>query len=153
MNATAEHMTGTIAPPAAAPRLPREKSQAINTMIRITQNLLALAEREAQALAMSDMLAFAILQDEKTLVVEQYTALSGEFRTNIEFYRGADKVLLDRLESLQGALAEKTRGNNACVEGLYGRTRGQIHSALVTAQELGQQRSVSFGQQTQTESE
>lgn len=135
---TAEHKSTN------APLLPREKSQALNMMIRITQSLVTLAERESQALAMNDMLTLAILQDEKSLVVEQYARMSGEFRSNVEFYRGADRVLLDRLENLQNALAEKTRSNNACVDGVYGRARGRVQNSLLTAQELGQQRPVSF---------
>lgn len=137
-NATAHKNTN------AAPLLPREKSQALNMMIRITQSLVTLAERESQALAMNDLLSFAILQDEKILVTEQYIRMSEEFRTNVEFYRGADRVLLDRLENLQNALAEKTRSNNVCVADIYGRAKGRVQNSLITAQELGQQRPVNF---------
>ncbi|MCC6598369.1 MAG: hypothetical protein IT559_06235 [Alphaproteobacteria bacterium] len=154
MQQTAAHTLKAPSP------LPIEKSQALNMMIRITQSLLTLAERESQALAMNDMLSFAILQDEKNLVKDQYIQLSEAFRTNIEAYRGVDKALLDRLESLQNALAEKTRSNNLCVNTIYERARGKTQSALITAQELGQQRPVSFahapqetpaGMQTETQ--
>ncbi|HOO82285.1 MAG TPA: hypothetical protein PK513_07265 [Alphaproteobacteria bacterium] len=118
--------------------LPQEPSMALNMLIRLTNNLSVLADREAQALAQNDMVTFAILQDEKILVTEQYVAASEEFRSKLNTYRGADSSLLDRLERLQRDLGEKTKGNNEVVRQIYGRAQNRTQSALLTAQELGQ---------------
>lgn len=123
-----------------AQTLPAEKSQAIGLLIRLTNNLVTLAEREARALAHNDMLAFAILQDEKSLVTEHYMKASEEFRSRLEDFRGTDKNLLDRLEQLQKLLSEKTSNNNHVVTQIYDRAQSKTQSALVTAQELGQNR-------------
>ena len=64
--------------------LPHDTSQALNMLIRLTNNLSRLADRETQALAQNDMMSFAILQDEKALVTEQYMKASEEFRSNIK---------------------------------------------------------------------
>lgn len=122
----------------AASILPAEPSMALNMLIRLTNTLSALADREAQALAQNDMVTFAILQDEKILVSEQYMKASEEFRSNINSYRGADRAVLDRLERLQKDLGEKTKNNNIVVKQIYDRAKDRTQSALLTAQELGQ---------------
>jgi len=121
-----------------APILPQEKSQALSALIRITQNLLHLADSEAQALMQNDLTSFAILQDEKSQIAEHYAAASKEFRARIEEFRGADRTLLNRLEALQKDLGEKTSNNNTFVSTIYSRALLKTQSALITAQELGQ---------------
>ena len=69
-NASQQSANSTAVSPASI--LPQEPSMALNMLIRLTNNLSSLADREAQALAQNDMATFAILQDEKTLVTEQY---------------------------------------------------------------------------------
>ena len=130
----------------AAPTLPQDRTIMLNTLIRLTQNLSNLADREAQALAQNDMLTFAILQDEKTLVAEQYASTSEEFRTNINFYRGVDANLLDRLDALQKDLGEKTRSNNDVVTQIYNRAQDRTQNSLLAAQELGQDQRIRFEQ-------
>jgi hypothetical protein len=121
-----------------APILPSEKSQAVNMLIRVTQNLITLAERESQSLAQNDLMTFAILQDEKTFMADHYARVSSEFRARINQYRGVDKTLLKRLETMQNDLAERTRTNNQVVTTLYDRTRANTQSVLLAAQEMGQ---------------
>lgn len=134
--------------------LPAEKSQAIQMLVRVTQNLISLAEREAQSLTQNDLVTFAILQDEKAIVAEHYTRVSEEFRSKLNLYRGADKNLLNRLEKLQNDLAEKTRDNNTIVSAMYERSRTSTQSALLAAQEMGQKCSVSYpANDTQTPKE
>jgi hypothetical protein len=124
--------------------LPQDTSQALNMLIRLTNNLSNLADREATALAQADMVTFAILQDEKTLVTEQYIAACEDFRSNVNSYRGAEWSTLVRLERLQRELGEKTRSNNDVVQQLYERARNRTQSSLLTAQELGQDQRVRF---------
>ena len=119
--------------------LPQDKMQALNALIRVTQNLLDMAEKEAQVLAQNDMLAFAILQDEKQSVSERYVRLSAEFRERVDQFRGSDKSTLDRLDNLQKLLGEKTRQNNAIVKEMYERSKAKTETTLLAAQEIGQQ--------------
>lgn len=124
--------------------LPQDQSMALNMLIRLTQNLSNLADRESTALAQNDMLAFAILQDEKSLVTQQYMKASEEFRSNINVYRGAEPGLLNRLERLQKDLGEKTSSNNNVVNSIYSRAQARTQSSLLTAQELGQDHRIEF---------
>ena len=124
--------------------LPAEKTQALNMLIRVTQNLISISDRESQALAQNDLLSFAILQDEKAGLAEEYARVSVEFREKINSYRGADKTLLNRLEAMQNDLGEKTRNNNTMVTALYDRSRASTQSALLAAQEIGQRVHVRF---------
>ena len=133
--------------------LPTDQSKALNMLIRLTQNLSNLADREATALAQNDMLAFAILQDEKSLVMEQYIKASEEFRTNVNVYRGADEGLLNRLERLQKDLGEKTKTNNDVVHTIYERAQNRTQSSLLAAQEIGQKTHISFPEHGANENE
>lgn len=139
MNKSVQHVQNGQTPAPA-----QDASISLNALIRLTQNLSNLADREAQALAQNDMLAFAILQDEKTLVAEQYMNASEEFRSNINMYRGAEPGLLDRLERLQRDLGEKTRTNNDTVQNIYGQAQARTQSSLLAAQEFGQDQRVRF---------
>ena len=124
--------------------LPEDQSMALNMLIRLTQNLSSLADREAQALAMNDMLTFTILQDEKAIVTQQYMKASEEFRSNINVYRGAEPGLLNRLERLQIDLGEKTKNNNDVVNTIYNRAQTRTQSSLLAAQEFGQDQRIRF---------
>ncbi len=118
--------------------LPQEKSQAISALIKVTQGLLDLAESESMALMQNDMTTFAILQDEKEDMAKRYTQASHEFRARLESFRGVDRTLLNRLESLQNALGEKNRNNNSFIESVRERAHMKSQSALLAVQELGQ---------------
>lgn len=128
-------------------------SVTLNKLIRLTQNLSHLADREAKALAQNDMLSFAILQDEKTLVAEQYISASEDFRLNINTYRGAERDLLDRLEKLQQELGEKTSHNNTTVNHIYNRAQARTQSSLLAAQELGQDQRIRYPHPSQAVNE
>jgi uncharacterized membrane-anchored protein YhcB (DUF1043 family) len=127
-----------------APILPADKAQAINALIRVTQSLIGITERESQSLTQNDLATFAVLQDEKELVVQHYARASEEFRARINSYRGVDKSLLKRLEDLQNDLADRTRGNNQTVAALYNRSHATTQNALLAAQEMGQDVHVTF---------
>lgn len=131
-------------PNSKAPLLPSEKSQALNAMIRVTQGMVQITEREAQALAQNDLTTFAIIQDEKAFMAEHYQRASSEFRSNVHRYRGVDKTLLARLEALQVDLAERTHSNNAMVTTLYERSRANTQTTLLAAQEMAQKTHVRF---------
>ncbi len=118
--------------------LPEDSTQAINTLIRLTKSLCLMADREASAIAHDDMMALAILQDEKTGLAEQYIQACEEFRDRIEEFRGVDKALIGRLEKLQNELGERAHTNNASAEQLYNNAKARTQSSLLAAQEIGQ---------------
>lgn len=140
MNNTATHQHANTAPAL----LPEDSGKALNMLIRLTQNLSQIADRETQALAQNDMLSFAILQDEKTLVTEQYVRASEEFRSKLNIFRGSDPALLNRLEKLQIDLGEKTKNNNESVNRIYDRAQTKTQSSLLAAQELGQNHKIEY---------
>ncbi|MFK7838819.1 MAG: hypothetical protein AB8B83_00675 [Bdellovibrionales bacterium] len=131
--------------------LAREKTQAVQQLIKLTRNLADLAERESQALAQNDMLGFAILQDEKALIAEHYAAASNEFRARLPEFRGMNPALLDKLESLQHRLGEAARQNNDTVSRVYAQSKENTQNTLLSAQELGQSRPVQFANDAQHE--
>ncbi len=124
--------------------LPQDTVQAIQTLIKVTQSLIDYAERENKMLARNDMMSFAILQDEKSILAERYVRLSREFRDRIEDFRGIDKSHLDKLESLQKVLADSSRTNNALIGRIKNKSEQKTQSTLLSAQELGQMKPVKF---------
>ena len=60
--------------------LPADQSMALKTMIAATQDLINFTEHESQALAKNEMMDFAVMQNEKTVLTERYVQLSKEFR-------------------------------------------------------------------------
>lgn len=124
--------------------LPAEKTQAMQHLIKVTQSLIEMAEKEAQALAQNDMLAFAILQDEKTLLAEHYAKASEEFRARLPEFRNLNNALLDRLERMQNRLGAISRENNDIVQRIYKSAEKSTKQTLLDAQEIGQNKVVHF---------
>ena len=127
--------------------LPRERVMAINVLLKSTQNLIDIAEREAQFLAQNDMMNFYILQDEKAHITNRYEKLSSEFRERIVEFRGVDRSILERLEKTQIMLGEKTAENNVIVASMHDRAKQKTQSSLVTVQALAQQYQVNIDEQ------
>lgn len=124
--------------------LPADTSLALKALIKTTEGLLDLSEREAQTLAKNDMMNFAIMQDEKTVLTERYLRLAEEFRTRLNEFRGADFGLLDRLEKLQISLGENTKHNNNVIDRMQKKSEKIAHNALLKVQELSQQHHAYF---------
>jgi len=124
--------------------LPEDPVQAIQTIIKVTQSLIAYSERENQHLARNDMMGFAILQDEKSIMADRYVRVSREFRNRIEEFRGLDKAYLDKLEGQQKILADNSRTNNALIGRIKNKAEQKTQSTLLSAQELGQSKPVRF---------
>lgn len=118
--------------------LPEDSAQAINTLIRLTKSLCLTADREASAIAHNDIMALAILQDEKEGLADQYMKACEEFRNRVEDFRGVDKALIGRLEKLQNELGERAHSNNTSAEQLYNNAKARTQSSLLAAQEIGQ---------------
>lgn len=112
--------------------LPAQPVNAIQQLIRISQNLINVAEKETQALLLNDMLAFAIIQHEKEKLAAQYVTASEEFRNRIEDFRKIDPALIRRLEKLQRDLGEKTHGNNGLVDQIRQRAEKNVKARVIT---------------------
>lgn len=96
--------------------LPSDPHIALKAMIKTTEALIEFSDREAQALAKTDMLNFAIMQDEKTVITERYVQLAQEFQARLEEFRNVDPGLLGRLEKLQIELGENAKHNNGIID-------------------------------------
>lgn len=131
--------------------LPPTPSGGVQTVIRITQNLVALGEREMQALLQNDVLSFSLLQEEKENMTNHYKQASEEFQERLEEFRSVESALLDKLEAAQRRLGEITKGNNRMVEQMKNRAETNTQQTLLTVQELAQKRFVHSNQQTQQE--
>lgn len=118
--------------------LPQDTSLALRLLIKTSEQLLDLSEKETQALIRNDMGTFAVLQDEKEIVSKKYAALAQEFHVRLEEFRPADRGLLDRLETLQNELGDKNKSNLKLIENMFNRSRDNIQSSLLTVQELAQ---------------
>ena len=129
--------------------LPKDPTQAAQRLVKISQALLDLSERETSALVQNDLVTFAILQDEKELLAGQYTKASEEFRSRIEDFRKVDRLILTRLESIQKSLTEKTHSNSAIVTQMQQRAEKNTQKTLILAQELGQTKAVRFPDKSQ----
>lgn len=133
--------------------LPKDPTQAAQRLIKVSQALLDLSERETSALVQNDLVTFAILQDEKEMLAGQYTKASEEFRGRIEDFRKVDRSILSRLESIQKALTQKTHSNSAIVLQMQQRAEKNTQKTLITAQELGQKKPIRFADREQTQQE
>jgi len=121
-----------------APVLPGDPAQALRALLKLSQGLIDLCERETQALVKDDLSAFTVLQDEKESLSLRYAAASSEFRARLEEFRGSEAATLDRLESLQKTLGEKMRANNALIAQMEGSARQKTQDTLLKVQEMGQ---------------
>jgi anion-transporting ArsA/GET3 family ATPase len=110
----------------------------VQHLIRLSQNLLTIAERETQALLTNDMLAFSIMQYEKEKVTGQYVTASQAFRDRLEEFRNTDRGLLDRLEKLQKDLSVKSNDNNRLVEQMRHRAHANTQKSMGTLRDLSQ---------------
>lgn len=124
--------------------LPKDPVQAVQRLVKISRALLDLSERETQALVQNETVTFAILQDEKEMLADQYTKASEEFRGRLEDFRRIDRALLSQLESIQKKLTEKVQANAVIITQMRARAEKTTQSSLITAQELGQTKPLKF---------
>lgn len=145
------HNIADTAPDIAVPQasaeqhiLPADTSLAIKALIQTTEKLIDISEREAQCIAKNDMVGFTILQDEKNIQSERYVRLAQEFRARLNDFRNADKVQLERLDTLQKTLGENTQHNNRLIHQIQKKASARTENSLLSAQEIGQSYQVTF---------
>jgi len=128
-----------------------DSDRAVQQMIMLSQKLVSMAETETQNLIQNDIFSFAVLQDEKEKVANSYVKASAEFRKRLNEFRGIDRSLLDRLDTLQQDLAQRTKSNNVIVQRLNKRSTENAQATLLAAQEIAQDKVVHFPNQQNNE--
>jgi len=117
--------------------LPAQPEIAVQHLCKLSQSLIDIAERESQALIQKDMLAFAIIQDEKERLSVNYLNASKAFRERLNEFRRVDTSIIGRLEKLQNQLGERTNDNNKLISQIKDQAEKRTQSALLLAQEYG----------------
>lgn len=130
--------------PLAASVLPQKTGDAMLTMMKLTQKLIDLSERETQALLQNDAFALNVTQDEKEGAAGRYMKAAQEFRARLEDFRTTDKPTLNRLEVLQNKLGEKMADNKKLIEQMYTKAHSSTHKTLFNVQELAQDQRFTF---------
>jgi len=119
--------------------LPEDTTQALRLLVKTSERLLDITERETQSLIQGDMGVFTVLQDEKEALSKTYAQQAQSFSARISSFRSADPGLLSRLENIQKELSEKNKSNLKLVENMFQRSQKNIENSLLTVQELSQQ--------------
>lgn len=118
--------------------LSKDVNQAVRQLIKISQDLVRLADDEAQALVTLDHMKFAMSQRDKERLAEQYSKASEEFRERLGAFRMADKNLIAQLNTLQNELKDKNGHNNLMINQIKKKAAANTQSTLFTAQQMGQ---------------
>lgn len=98
--------------------LSREPRQAVEEMIKLTEELAARIETETGAVATNDGTTFTMNEMNKEAVADMYEKAAAEFRSRIEEFRQVDKNLLNKLQASQDSLGQSTKNNLALLEKL-----------------------------------
>lgn len=98
--------------------LSKEPRQAVEEMIKLTEELAARIETETSAVATNDGTTFTMNEMNKEAVADTYQKAATEFRARIEEFRQVDKNLLGKLQSVQNSLGQSTKNNLALLEKL-----------------------------------
>ncbi len=140
---------------ASAPKtlriLPQQPVEAVNVVIKVTERLLDLSERETQALVHNDALKLDMIQDEKEILSGHYVTAAQEFRSRLGEFRRLDRNLIRKLETVQNELGEKMKQNTDLIEQMYMRSRRNTQATLFNAQEIGQDNKFFLREKEETE--
>ena len=93
--------------------LSKESRQAVEEMIKITEELEARVEIESNAVATNDGTVFTTNEMNKEFVADLYEKAAAEFRARLDEFHQVDKVLLQKLEAAQASLGQSTKNNLA----------------------------------------
>lgn len=98
--------------------LSREPRQAVEEMIKLTEDLIAHIEMETSAVASNDGTTFTMNEMNKEAVADKYEKAAAEFHVRIEEFRQVDKNLIGKLQSVQSSLGQSTKNNLKLLEKL-----------------------------------
>jgi hypothetical protein len=93
--------------------LARDPRQAVEEMIKITEELTARIETESNAVATNDGTTFTMNEMNKEHVADMYQQAANEFHERINEFKQVDKTLITKLEKAQNSLGQSTKNNLA----------------------------------------
>jgi len=93
--------------------LSNDPRQAVEEMIKITEELEARVEIESNAVATNDGTTFTTNEMNKEYVANFYEQAASEFRARLDEFRQVDKGLIEKLEKAQASLGQSTKNNLA----------------------------------------
>ena len=93
--------------------LSKDPRQAVEEMIKITEEIEARVEIESNAVAGNDGTTFTTNELNKEYVANMYEQAAAEFRSRLEEFRQVDKNLMQKLEKAQNSLGQSTKNNLA----------------------------------------
>lgn len=96
--------------------LSKDPRQAVEEMIKITEEVAARIEIESNAVGTSDATTFMTNEPNKEYVANMYEQAAGEFRARLAEFRQVDKALLNKLQEAQDSLGQSTKNNLALLE-------------------------------------
>lgn len=98
--------------------LPQDPRQAVETMLKVTEELVARIDIETNALATNDGTAFTMNEDNKEIVIDVYEKTAKEFHDRLPEFTRVDKDLIAKLDNAQQALKKSTTSNLKLIEKL-----------------------------------
>jgi len=111
--------------------------QVMHQLCTQTQSLIDIAEQESQALVQNDLLAFAVLQDEKESLSTRYQNTAQTFQDRLNEFRNVNQISITRLEKLQEELRTASEENNVLLQ--------RIEQGAKTAIKTGTENAYTFG--------
>lgn len=96
--------------------LAQDPRQAVEEMIKITEELTARIETESNAVASNDGTTFTMNEMNKEAVADMYQQAANEFHERIGEFKQVDKTLIQKLEVAQNSLGQSTKNNLALLE-------------------------------------
>lgn len=96
--------------------LSADPRQAVEEMIKITEELTARIEIESNAVAINDGTTFTMNEMNKEQVAEMYQKAANEFHQRLNEFREVDAGLIQKLEAAQQSLGQSTKNNLALLE-------------------------------------
>ena len=98
--------------------LSKDPRQAMEEMLKITEELVARMEIETSAVATNDGTTFTMNEMNKEHVADLYTQAAHEFHERVEEFRKVDKGLIEKLEKAQKSLGQSAKNNLALLKKL-----------------------------------
>lgn len=96
--------------------LSADPRQAMEEMIKLTEELTLRIETETNAVATNDGTTFTMNEMNKEAVADMYQQASNEFHERINEFKKVDPNLIRRLDAAQKSLGQSTKNNLALLE-------------------------------------
>ena len=96
--------------------LSQDPRQAVEEMIKISEELVARIETESSSVATNDGTTFTMNEMNKEGVANMYHQAANEFRARLGEFKSVDKSLINKLNDVQESLGQSTKNNLALLE-------------------------------------